>query len=140
MAPTAFYGEVSRLEKQAQKFEVGGYDGAYKGWIHVIVPFIRRKNGTLAARQQSYNDGMGGIGHALSNSLLTCGIGVWLRLSGVAALMSCTSPCVFCCISRNFAFGGKFVTLLMDHGTMSRLMFGQIKATRPLRKMRERMR
>ena len=31
-------------------------DGAYKGRIHVIVPFIGRKNGTLTARQQCYND------------------------------------------------------------------------------------
>ena len=37
-------------------FKVGGHDGAYKGRIHVIVPFIGRKNGTLTARQQSYND------------------------------------------------------------------------------------
>ena len=37
-------------------FEVGGHDGAYEGRIHVIVPFIGRKNGTLTARQQSYND------------------------------------------------------------------------------------
>ena len=37
-------------------FEVGGHDGAYKGQIHVIVPFIGRKNGTLTSRQQSYND------------------------------------------------------------------------------------
>ena len=36
--------------------EVGGHNGAYKGRIHVIVPFIARKNGTLTARQQSYND------------------------------------------------------------------------------------
>ena len=35
-------------------FEVGGHDGAYKGRIHVIVPFIGRKNGTLTARQQCY--------------------------------------------------------------------------------------
>ena len=27
-----------------------------KGRIHVIVPFIGRKNGTLTARQQCYND------------------------------------------------------------------------------------
>ena len=53
--------------------------------------------------------------------------------------MSCTSSCVFCCISRNFAFGGKSVTLFMRHGTMPRLMFGLIKATRLPRKMRERM-
>ena len=38
--------------------------------------------------------------------------------------MSCTNPCVFCCISCNFAFGGRSVTLLMDHETISRLMFG----------------
>ena len=37
-------------------FEVGGHDGAYKGRIHVIVPLIGRKNGTLTARQQCYND------------------------------------------------------------------------------------
>ena len=37
-------------------FEVGGHDGAYKGRMHVIVPFIRRKNGTLTARQPSYTD------------------------------------------------------------------------------------
>ena len=35
--------------------EVGSHDGAYKGRIHVIVPFNGRKNGTLAARQQCYN-------------------------------------------------------------------------------------
>ena len=50
----------------------------------------------------------------------------------MAALMSCTSPCVFCGIL------GRSVTLIMDHGTMSRLMFGLIKATRPPRKMKER--
>ena len=54
--------------------------------------------------------------------------------------MSCPSPCVFCCIAHNFAFGGRSVTLLMGHGTMSRLMSGLIKATQPPRKMRERMR
>ena len=48
----------------------------------------------------------------------------------MAALLSCTSLCVFCCISRNFVFRGRFVILLMDHGTMSRLMFGLIKAAR----------
>ena len=58
----------------------------------------------------------------------------------MAALISCTSPCVFCCISRNFAFGGRSITHLMGHGTMSRLVFGLIKATQPPRKMRERMR
>ena len=37
-------------------FEVGGHDGAYKCRVHVIVPFIGRKNDTLLAWQQSYND------------------------------------------------------------------------------------
>ena len=50
------------------------------------------------------------------------------------------SPCVFCRISRNFAFGGRSVTLLMDCGSMSLLMFGLMKATQPARRMRERMR
>ena len=54
--------------------------------------------------------------------------------------MTCTSPCVCCCISRNFAFGGRSVTLLMDHGTMSRLPFGLIKEIHPPCKMRESMR
>ena len=46
----------SRTRGDFFDFEVGGHDGAYKGRIHVIVPFIGRKNGTLTARQQSYND------------------------------------------------------------------------------------
>ena len=58
----------------------------------------------------------------------------------MATLMSCSNPCVFCCVSRNSAFGGRLVTLLMDHGTMSRLMFGLIKATQPPCKMGKRMR
>ena len=37
-------------------FEVGGHDGAYKGQVHVTVPFMGRKNGTLMARQLLYND------------------------------------------------------------------------------------
>ena len=47
---------------------------------------------------------MGGIGHVLGICLDSSGIGVWLGTCGVAAQMSCTSPCMFCCISRNFAF------------------------------------
>ena len=35
-------------------FEVGGHDGAYKGRVHVIVPFVGRKNGKLFDCQQSY--------------------------------------------------------------------------------------
>ena len=36
-------------------FKVGGHDGAYKGRVHVIVPFVGQKNGNLIDRQQSYN-------------------------------------------------------------------------------------
>ena len=36
-------------------FEVGGHDGAYKGRVHVIVPFVGRKNGKSFDCQQSYN-------------------------------------------------------------------------------------
>ena len=69
-------------------FEVGGHDGAYKGWIHVIVPFIGRKNGTLIAPANNVTmTCTGRIGHALSSRLLGCGIGVWLGTSGVAAPM-----------------------------------------------------
>ena len=46
----------SRTRGDFFDFEVGGHDGAYKGRIHVIVPLIGRKNGTLTARQQCYND------------------------------------------------------------------------------------
>ena len=46
----------SRTRGDFFDFEVGGHDGAHKGRIHVIVPLIGRKNGTLTARQQSYND------------------------------------------------------------------------------------
>ena len=69
-------------------FEVGGHDGAYKGRIHVIVPFMGRKNG-----QPANNVTMtctGSIGHTLSSCLLGC-VGVWLGTSGVVAPMSCTS-------------------------------------------------
>ena len=40
---------------QEDDFEVGGHDGANKGRVHVIVPFVGRKNGDLIDRQQSYN-------------------------------------------------------------------------------------
>ena len=36
-------------------FEVGGHDGAYKGRVHVIVPFVGQKNGSLFDCQQPYN-------------------------------------------------------------------------------------
>ena len=54
--------------------------------------------------------------------------------------MSCTNGSVFCCILHNFATGGKFDTPPTDHGSMSCLIFGPTKATRPPRKMRQRMR
>ena len=41
----------SRTHGNFFDFEVGGHGGAYKGRIHVIVPLIGRKNGTLTARQ-----------------------------------------------------------------------------------------
>ena len=44
----------------------------------------------------------------------------------MAAVVSCTSPCVFYCTSCNFAFGGWSVTLIIGHGTMSRLKYGLI--------------
>ena len=40
------YGH-SRTRGDFFDFEIGGHDGAYKGRIHVIVPFIGRKNGTF---------------------------------------------------------------------------------------------
>ena len=30
-------------------FEAGGHDGAYKVRVHVILPFVGRKNGTFMA-------------------------------------------------------------------------------------------
>ena len=58
----------------------------------------------------------------------------------MAAAMSCTNQSVCCCILPNFAFAGKFVTPLMGHGSLSRLMLGLTKATQPPHKMRQRMR
>ena len=58
----------------------------------------------------------------------------------MAAPTSCTSQSAFCSISLSFASGGKSVTPPTDHGSMSRLRFGPTKATRPPRKMRQRMR
>ena len=36
-------------------FEVGGHDGAYKGRVPVVIPFVGRKNGKLFDCQQSYD-------------------------------------------------------------------------------------
>ena len=82
------------------------------------MPFIGRKNGTLTARQQSYDDAHGLYEH-LFGQLWHWGL---FGTSGVAARTSCTSPCVFCCISRIFAFGGRSVTLFVDHGTMPQVL------------------
>ena len=49
------YG-LSRTHVDFFDFEVGGHDSANKGRIHVIVPFIGRKNGNLTAWQQLYDD------------------------------------------------------------------------------------
>ena len=45
----------SRTRGDFFDFQAGGHNRAYKGRVHVIVPFIGRKNDTLSARQQSYN-------------------------------------------------------------------------------------
>ena len=50
MPPTLQYGHVSdpsRTRRGLFDFEVGGQDGAYKGKVHVIVPFVGRKKGKL---------------------------------------------------------------------------------------------
>ena len=45
----------SRTKRGFLDFEVGGHDGAYKGRVHVIVPFVGRKKGKSFDCQQSYN-------------------------------------------------------------------------------------
>ena len=115
----------SRTRGDFFDFEVGGHDGAENGRIHVIVPFIGRKNGTLTARQHSYKDVHGWyracIGH-LFGQLWLWGLvrNIW------------RGACVFCCISRNFVLRGRSFTLVKDHRTMSRAMFGLIKGTHSL--------
>ena len=47
--------EWSVTRKRGILFEVGGHGGAYKGRVHVIVPFVGRKNGKIFDCQQSYN-------------------------------------------------------------------------------------
>ena len=121
-------------------FEVGGHDGAYKGRIHFIVPFIGRKNGTLTARQQSYNDVHGWYRARIEQlfaRLWHWGLvrNIWrggpneLHQS-VRILLHFTQFC----IRRQVRHPPP-----TDHGSMSRLMLGLTKATRPPRKMRQRM-
>ena len=54
------YGSAVRLDTQILALRLHCARTALKappkGRIHVIVPFIGRKNGTLTARQQCYND------------------------------------------------------------------------------------
>ena len=56
--PTLWCGHLSgplRIRGVFFDFEVAGHDGAYKGRVHVIVPFVGRKNRKLFVCQQSYN-------------------------------------------------------------------------------------
>ena len=103
---------------------------------------LEEKNGTLTARQQSYN-AVHGWYRAHIEQLFAC-LWHWALVRNIwrggPSGVSCTSQSVFCCILRNFAFAGRCATPVMDHGSMSRLMFGLTKATRPPRKMRQRMR
>ena len=58
MTPTLRCGHwrvASRTTVGFFDLEMGGHDGAYKGRVHVIVPFVGRKNGKLFHCQQSYN-------------------------------------------------------------------------------------
>ena len=56
--PTLRCGHLSDLSRTRGGFldlGVSDHDGAYKRRVHVIVPFVGRKNGNLVDRQQSYN-------------------------------------------------------------------------------------
>ena len=50
---------------------------AYKGWVHVIVPFMGRQNDTLRADNNHTMMHMDSAGYGLSDRLLICGIEVW---------------------------------------------------------------
>ena len=50
----------------------------------------------------------------------------------MAVHISCTKVCACCCISHNFALGGKNGISLMVHGTMCRRMFGPLLMTQAL--------
>ena len=56
--PTLRCGHLSGPSRRRGGFldsEVGGHDGAYKGRVHVIDPFVGRTKGNSIDRQQSYN-------------------------------------------------------------------------------------
>ena len=120
-------------------FEVGGHDGACEGSNPVIVPFMGRKNGTLTAQQKCYNE-LHGWYHARIQQLFAC---LWNW--GLVRNIWCgsrdelhQSVRILLHFSR-FGIGGRSATLLMDHGTTFRLMFGRTRVTGPQRKMSERM-
>ena len=95
----------SRTRGDFFDFQFGGHDGAYKGRIHVIVPFIGRKNGTLTARQQCFNDVHGWYTARIEQLFARLWHWGWLGTSAVAAPTSYTSQSAFCCISLSFASG-----------------------------------
>ena len=54
--PTLQCGHLSgpsRTRRGFFDFKVGGHDGAYKGRVHVIVPFIGRKSGNRHANSHT---------------------------------------------------------------------------------------
>ena len=56
--PTLRRGHLSGLSRTRGgffDFDLCGHDGACKGRVHVIIPFVGRKDGNLIDRQQSYN-------------------------------------------------------------------------------------
>ena len=56
--PTLRCGHLSGLSHSRGgffDFEVGGHDGAHKGRVPIIGPFVGRKNGNLIDCQRSYN-------------------------------------------------------------------------------------
>ena len=95
---------------------------------------------TLTARQQSCNDVHGWYRARIEH--LSGRLWHW----GLLRKMWCGGPNELDQSVRvllhftQFCIRSGSVTHLMGHGTMSRLMFGLIKATQPPRKMRERMR
>ena len=130
----------SRTRGDFFDFEVGGHDGAYKGRIHVIMPFVERKNGTLTARQQCYSDVHGWYRARIEQlfaRLWHWGLvrNIWRGVpnelhQSVRILLHFTQFCIRRQVRRPPT----------DHGSMSCLRFGLTKATRPPRKMRQRMR
>ena len=120
-------------------FEVGGHDSIYKGRIHDIVPFIGR-TWNLTALQQSYND-MCGWCRAHIEQLF----GILWHWALVGNIWH-GGPCELQQYARVLLHFTQFcIRRQVNHPpygpwTMSRLMFGLIKATWPPHKMKERAR